>query len=343
MTTTPVVDAAPRRGRPRWLMPVIGILISAAALAMVLRSVDWSRTSSTLRGVDPWLLVAGALVGQLGTLLFAARWRGLLAEHVTLPVPTGYAFIMIGYFANSVLPLRLGDVARAALLGRRFRVSATVVLGSIALERVLDVVTLLLFAVALAAFVPLPAQARFSVAFIGAGGIVALLAMILVARNPSVLDALHRRFPHVPGFSRLLGADGIVRRLIAGLGALHDGRRLAIAAVLSLASWAVVGVSIGIWLAAFHLAVPWYASAGVLAVTNLGGAIPTTPGAIGVYDYLATYAVAIWVHDKSAPLAYAFGTHVLTLVSNLVLGAACLARQHVSLTTLASEMPAGEA
>jgi uncharacterized membrane protein YbhN (UPF0104 family) len=100
---------------------------------------------------------------------------------------------------------------------------------------------------------------------------------------------------------------------------------------LSALAWLIAGTAAVSYIAAFHLQAPWYAGFFVLTVTNLGSAIPSSPGFIGVYHYLAVVALSVWVPDKSEALAYAIGTHGVSMFLNILLGCACLAREGIAL------------
>jgi hypothetical protein len=90
------------------------------------------------------------------------------------------------------------------------------------------------------------------------------------------------------------------------------------------------------YIAAFHLHAPWYAGFFVLTVTNLGSAIPSSPGFIGVYHYLAVLALSVWIPDKSEALGYAIGTHGINVLTNILIGCTCLAREGIALQSIAA-------
>jgi uncharacterized membrane protein YbhN (UPF0104 family) len=90
---------------------------------------------------------------------------------------------------------------------------------------------------------------------------------------------------------------------------------------------------------AFHLPVPWYAGLFVAVVVNLGGLVPSSPGAIGVYHYLAVLALSPWLHDSGIALGFAIVTHALGLTVVISCGGASLIHQGVSLHALSVAKP----
>jgi uncharacterized protein (TIRG00374 family) len=320
----------------------LGLAVSLAFLGLIARTVDWAHTAAALREAD-WRLVgagAGALVGTLA--IFSVRWQVLLAGTVRLPLASTFSYVMIGYLANTVLPLRLGDLARAALTGRRHGVDAPRVFGSILLERVMDLLVLLCLLLATSLAIDVPPTVRAAMAALAAVGLGALTVLGLLA---AAGDRLSDLASLLPGFVPRGPVDlllGWTTRLAGGLRTLRSARQLGEALALSVLAWTLAGLGTYCWVQAFHLPVPWYGGLFVLAVINLGGAIPSSPGAIGVYHYLAMLALSVWVTDQGAALAYAIGTHGVNVVLNLVIGCACLAREGVavgSMTALPSYAP----
>ena len=330
MTSIPTPTHKPLGFWRFWL----GLAVSAAFLTMAIRQVDWARTVDTLVLANLSLIGLGAGLLVVTFIVFAVRWRVLLSSSARLSVGDTFLYIMIGYLANTVLPLRLGDVARAVLMGRRHGIGASLVFGSVILERVLDVLTMLVLALGLSLVLDIPPVIRASMMTFAGGALVAFAGLFLLARNE---DRLPRLVLRLPAFVPRMLAErlvGLVTQFTRGLRTLRSGQRLGQALLLSGLAWGVAGTGMMVWVKAFHLPAPWYAGLFVLAVINLGGAIPSSPGAIGVYDYLAMLALSVWIMDKSTALGYAIGTHGVNILINIVMGAACLAREGIALRSI---------
>lgn len=109
-------------------------------------------------------------------------WLGL-AGSATLSVHDTFSYIMIGSLANTVLPLRLGEVARAVLLGRQRGIGASLVLGSVIVERTLDVLTMLMLALGISFMMNIPPVIRVGMMTFASAGLVALVGLLLLART----------------------------------------------------------------------------------------------------------------------------------------------------------------
>jgi uncharacterized protein (TIRG00374 family) len=312
----------------------VGVLSSAIFLTLALHQVDWARTAAILRETN-WVLVCLGIGSAVATLVtFAFRWRVLLSSTAELSVKDTFSYIMIGYLANIVFPLRMGEVARAVLLGRRHGISASLVFGSVVLERTLDLLTVLLLAVAISFAMDIPPVIRAGMMILAGAGLVVLVALLLLSRSEShVLCWVGR----LSGFAPRILAERLamlVERFAEGLSALRHGRELGLVLCLSALAWTIAGTAAVSFIAAFHLPAPWYAGFFVLTVTNLGSAIPSSPGFIGVYHYLAVMALSVWVPDKSEALAYAIGTHGLSMLMNILVGCVCLAKEGIAFRSI---------
>ena len=179
----------------------IGIAISILALILAFRQVDLEGVWLALAGVNYWLLAASLLPLLLFLLLRAFRWRLLFYPQTGLRIANLAAVISIGYLLSNIFPARLGDVARAYLIGDTEEVSRTAAFSTIVAERVLDALSavggfflvLLLLSTGQGSSVPLPPWMLRSGLLVGAAALVAVaLFVVLVRRRAWTLRLLDR-------------------------------------------------------------------------------------------------------------------------------------------------------
>lgn len=315
----------------------IGLALSAAFLWLALRNVEWAGVWSSWSAARVDLLAAGTALLVGSWVLAAFRWRLLLSGADGLRARDTFAYILIGYLANTILPLRLGDLARASLIGRKKNVGISRSLGSIAIERLMDVLMLVALTLALMRVLEIPAPIQTGLTGMVAAGLVGLVGLMVVSLNrkhlPRLTAFLAKIMPHrlADRVTTLLG------NFSSGADVLHRPAGFLAVAALSAGVWLAAGLGTLAWVTAFHLEVPWYAGFFVLVMVNLGSAIPSSPGYVGVYHYLAMLALSLWTDDRSAALAYAIGTHALNMLANVGLGSFYLAREGVSLRSLKAE------
>lgn len=155
----------------------LGVLSSAVFLTLALQQVDWAKTAATLRDVNWTLASLGIGAAVTASVIFAFRWRLLLSNTAELSVRDTFSYIMIGYLANIVLPLRMGELARAVLLGRRRGIAASVVFGSVVLERTLDVLAILMLALCVSFMMNIPPVVRAGMITFAAAGLAAFVTL----------------------------------------------------------------------------------------------------------------------------------------------------------------------
>ncbi len=120
--------------------------VSLALVFLLLYQVDLGELKDALRDADYSLLAPSIAVYFVAVWFRAARWRYLLAPMGSFPVRRLYPVVIIGYMANNLLPVRLGEVVRSYYLARRENLNTSTALATVAVERVYDGITLLAFA-----------------------------------------------------------------------------------------------------------------------------------------------------------------------------------------------------
>src|SRR5262249_40060707 len=220
---------------------------------------------------------------------FALRWGLLIWGDRRIGWATLFAYQMIGYTANDLMPLRPGDVIRIALLRQRHRVGAVPGLASIALERLIDIVTVLLMGSALVSFIDVPPSIREGLQLFAVAAILGIvLAAALVLAGEGRLGFLSLLPPPLQALSQK------VAQLRSSLLILTDLRRALGVVCLTILSWVCfLGAALAV-LKGMHIGAPWYAAPMVVVVTSLGSAIPSSPGSIGIYHLLVVLALSIW-------------------------------------------------
>jgi hypothetical protein len=330
--------SAARGASWRW---IVGVVISAFFLWVAFRQVsDVGHIADALGRANYAWLIPAVLLYLLGLLVRAVRWRILLLPVARIPTRDLFGVLSIGFLVNNVLPARLGEIARAILVGRRHDVSRSAALATVVVERIFDGIVMLLFlGVAtlaagsqvandwLAVLVPITA-----VAFGGAG-----IALALLALAPGFALGLAARLL-APFPERLRqSALEVAEKFITGLGVLQDLKLAAGVLATSVLGWLLEG---GVYLAVgrgFGLGGDPGVYLLALAVANLGTMIPSSPGYVGTFDLLVQRALAVFGVPEAAALAYAFVLHLAIWFPPTLMGFFYLWRYNLSLKRLTRE------
>jgi hypothetical protein len=304
------------------LRAAIGGLISIAALWFVLSGADLAKTGDILRTADlRW--IALALLFVSGDLAFRAlRWQRLLRPIRAVRYPPMLGYLLVGYLANNILPARLGELVRSHYLGDREGISRAAALGTVVVERVVDLVACV--AIASVALLVLSVRGIVANAVILGAAVSALflivLALGIVAHRLPGLDRIRtlvERWPRV---------RDLARSLQEGLSVAARPRTVVEAILVSGVSWTMAILA----LAAAGQAIGVQLSLGQAALIGSGvalaGAVPAGPSNLGTFELAAQeLGKAVGVPAASA-LALGILSHVLILLVTSIGGAIAFAR-----------------
>ena len=307
-----------------------GVALSVALLAVLIARVDLAQVGTALAGVAPAGLLLALAVVAVDLAIRAFRWRTLLAAIPGTSPPSlrlAGAYLTVGFLANSILPARLGDLARAYLAGAAFGVSRLATLGTILVERVADGLTMVALAILSSLVVVALAEIRTlageAVLLVVIGSLGLWLGALALRRGPIAR-------------TRAGGAlRAILARLAAGLAGIRRpreailvlGATLGAATTACLVAW-IVGGAMGLGLTAAQVVL--FTSGIALSL-----AIPAAPGSLGTYEFagvliltsfgataeraLATIIVMRLVSTVPLALAGLVVTSVLHLKSSTIL------------------------
>jgi uncharacterized protein (TIRG00374 family) len=312
------MEQNPRKGQ--WQIWV-GLLIGIACLAAVF--VFYARPGEiidSLRHVHLGYLAVGALGIVAFLLLRAVRWRFMLDNRP--PYSQVFHIQNIGYMLTQLLPLRLGDVARAILIGNVPPVTIAQGISTMVVERLLDmlfIVVLLPFT--LSGITSLPDWMRSFALFSGFAAIGGIVVLVIAAnqreRATRVVDGLLARL--LPFLDRAAW----VRRfddLLLGLKSLTSWRDGLILTALSILIWIPILVAYYFTLRAVGLEPTWTMAGFVVCAAAFSVAVPSTPGQAGPYHFAAVTALQLYGQPAAQSAAFAFLYHGLNIVMMLIFG-----------------------
>jgi uncharacterized protein (TIRG00374 family) len=311
------------------LRTVLILLLTLGLLGYFLRGADMREVWAETRRADSGDLLLALVATAATYLLRALRWQYLLAPIGATRFVTAFRTTVIGFAASALLPARAGEVIRPYLLARREGLSATAAFATIILERLLDLVTVLLL---FAAFVffgaagvlsgdpALLAQVKFGGAVAAAGSLVAFVVLFALAGHPERLGRLALSIERVLPVTLARAVARFVETFAQGLAVMRQPARLVASLALSFPLW--ISIAAGIWLTsrAFHITFPYSASFLVMAMLTVGVAVPT-PGAIGGFHTFFQIAVQTFFdapHERAVGAAIVL--HAISFLPVTILG-----------------------
>jgi uncharacterized protein (TIRG00374 family) len=317
-----------------------GILISVIAVWFSMRDVDPGAVWQALRGANYLGFVAAVATTLIGFWLRALRWRSLIATPQPLSLDSLFSATMIGFMANNVLPLRLGEFVRPWALARRVGLSRSTLFGTVVVERAVDMITLLaILGIALLVH-PISADTEAGrMVQAGAGVLVTacvVLTVFVVAleRQPRLAHAAVGALTSpLPERIRERVAQ-MLNSFVAGLGLFHDLRRLVWVFLLSFLMFGVVvlGLQASMWALGIHL--PWYAGLIMLVITAIGIMVPAAPGYIGTMNVACIAGLALLRVGKDLAVPFSWFYWASQWAPVTLVGLYYLQREGLSLRTL---------
>jgi glycosyltransferase 2 family protein len=292
-------------------------LVIAGLLAIVLlyfsfQGIDMAELSAKLRHADLPPLGIALFLSSLALWLRAYRWRVLLNANTHLPMSTVFWANSLGYLGNNILPARMGELMRVEALKRSHEVSRSYVLATALIERVMDAGVLVLFTSAALLMIPgLPEGLhRASQTFSVLSGI-GILTLFLLPHGQAHVEAWLKKIPQV---------SAIAGRFLDGLRSLHSWWRSAQFLILTLVIWPMDSYT-GVLVAnSIGLDLDMKTSMVVLAALGLSSAIPSTPGYVGVFQFVAVTVMKPFGVEREAALAWILIYQAVNYITQAVFG-----------------------
>lgn len=272
---------------------IVGVLVSAGCLWFVFRNFDYAVMLQTLSDASYWWFIPMTLVFCMNMGLRSIRWKTLLSPLGDLPFRQVTPKLLLGFFMNSILPARGGEVVRAVALSKSTSIPISSILGTIVAERVSDLLGLMVVILCASRLLPwakLPVFPIFGVISLGIVGIMVFLV-----------------------FAKKMPATSLLHRITEGFMALRSPRKIV----------TVIGLSISVWMGelliifftsrVMYLDLSFFESAALLTGLSVGVMIPAAPGYVGTYEFFGKSALMLLGKPEVASLNFVLVLHFAQL------------------------------
>ena len=338
-------------------------LLAAGLMVFFLRNASLERVWSEMLGARPDLLAAAVLCTVAVYLVRVVRWRYLLRPIGRTRFRTAFRATIIGFALNSLIPGRVGEVARPIVLARSERLSAAAALATIVVERLLDLLVIcLIFGGIVVLSGPQSSEAgtallstmRSGAALAGLAGIAALALAFVLAADP---HRARRLAEWLAGWA----PAGLGRRLAGQLGRFLEGaaaacrpRPLAVALAWTFALWGATAMSLWYVTLAFGIELDAAGAIVMLGLIVVGAAVPTPAGVGSFHAAYQLGATVLYGATYDQAVGAGLVLHMLSFGPVALLGLVFMAQDGLRLagvrnltaddvTGPAAEQPAGAA
>ena len=304
----------------KWLKLSLGFLFSFLGLYYAFRNINIDDIVKSFESIDYiWILVAIILL-ILYTIIRSIRWRLLLFSLKPVSIKDLFASNMVGYFGNSILPFKMGEVLRGYAISNNNNLKTSTVLGSIVLERVCDLGGLILVFLIVMLFYSFPYDIVFSLTL---SVVIILFIFILLWLISFKKELIMNKIKgtQLMGFKTVISFIKTLSSFSEGFSSLNSLRSFIIVSFLTIISWFILYLVTYCTLLSLDFQLTWIEIAVVLLLTSMAMSVPAAPGAIGTH-HLATYYVMnnLFTFSNIESQTYAIVLHAVSYLPLVAIG-----------------------
>jgi uncharacterized protein (TIRG00374 family) len=308
----------------RWLKIFLGICVTGLALWLSFRKLDWHIIKESFIQVN-LLWVVLALANSIFTVYALGwRWQILLKPERKIPLASLFRLNIISQYTNIIMPARLGEVVRAYLTNKQYKVSGGYVVGTIAVEKILDFFIFVLLWISVPAIIAMEIEFKgYKIALFFCVLIACILTLIIIWPKVFLKGTIF--------FSRFLPSklrQGFQVFFEKSFKAFSQFRKIKTSIILIFFTFLLIGAQVltnFFLFKAFDLSLSYWVGLVVLLAIQVGNIPPSVPGKIGIFEYAVILALAAFEISKSQALSYGIMLHLVAYLPKILLGFAFIA------------------
>lgn len=299
-----------------WLKALVGLTVSIWAVYLCVTRFDWTEVWQQIASIPAGVVVLAVILYLAGFILRAWRASLMMAKMCQPSMKHSFAIVTIGYAVNNLLPLRMGELARADAAARRYGIHRLAAITQVAAERILDALSIV--ALLLVSLVFLNIDGPHSdvlvdlVTLASVFFVIGLIGFVLVIRCGEMIKILLRKFGKL--------GDLLSMKVIDVLACLGCSRRLGLVIVASLLTWIFEASSFSALAMYWEIRQPILTGLFVMGVVNLSVMLPSAPGHIGVYHWAVVLALGALAVKGNDAMGFAVVIHSLQWITITLVG-----------------------
>jgi len=309
---------------------IIGFIISFIFVYLSLRGINFSELKESLKSANYFYIFPGLFLVVLLLLVRSYRWGVMLGPLVKYNQRTLFVITAIGFMVVSLIPARIGEIARPFLVKQKSGVKMSSTLATVVVERIFDLLALMVLLFVVILVVPIP-QALFNTGltllFIS---ITAFLMLIFLAVKKdfsmSKAELVFNRLPQKPA--------GLLKKIfhafVEGLQILPDIKKTLYIFFLSILVWTLNSATFFIVFYAFGFDLSFIDACAIMVIVAISVILPA-PGFVGTFHYACILGLSYFGIAKTEAASYAVLLHFLQIAPLILLGFVFLPFQNLSL------------
>jgi len=309
---------------------VLGFIVSLFFVYLSLKGVDFSGLKTSFQSVDYIYLLPVLLLVLLLLLLRSYRWGVILGPLVKYDRKTLFVITAIGYMVGSIIPARIGELARPYLVKQKSKIKMSSTIATVVVERIFDMLALMFLLFIVILVIPLPAALFNTGITILIISITLFLILIFLAVKKEFslnkADILFEKLPNKPASF----LKHIFHAFVEGLQILPDIKKTLYLFFLSVLVWTVNSSTFFVLFYAFGFELFFIKACALMVICAISVILPA-PGFVGTFHYACILGLSYFGISKTDAASYAVLIHFLQVAPVLVLGFIFLPLQKFSL------------
>ena len=272
------------------IVTISGFIVSIVMLYFSLKGINEGAIFETLKKTDYRLVFIPLLFISFSIMLSSFKWQKISGNNVKFS--DTFTSLMIGLFVNNVLPARIGEVARGYVLSKRTGISFTYTISTVFVDRIFDLAGLLLITLLFFPKHSLPVKVSQAI-YILIGLLTVCIIMIIALSRERFANAIAGQLnriqrPFLAKFAkRIIEIQGNLKRIQSPLNIL-------LFIVIAFLQWLSMSTALYFVMLTLGVKISFIYVPFVCALLNMGLTIPSSPGYIGVYQFLLVYLLSIF-------------------------------------------------
>ncbi len=312
----------------------LGLIVTGIFAYFAFRGISFREIGHALSQANMGLVGIALAIALFNFVLRGVRWSVII--HPLKPIGSLDVLwvLMLGFFANNVLPFRMGEIARAHVCARKIGISLSGALGTVVMERLCDMVSFLLVFLVASSAVPFPAYMKKGALLMGGSCLLMLIALLFAHFQRSAFQALLNSIP-IPALWKGKIQEIVTQFTHSTIGVL----RLSVlvkALTLSFIIWTGEAVFLHLIAKSLAVSLPLMGAFFLLFALGLSVALPQGPGYVGTFEYFGATALVFLGIPKENGLPVILAVHGIQFGLVCLLGVFSLWKEGLSLRTLSS-------
>ncbi|WP_162532174.1 lysylphosphatidylglycerol synthase transmembrane domain-containing protein [Candidatus Scalindua japonica] len=317
---------------------IAGILISFICSWLFVRKIEWTSLGMAFREARYIYIFPTIIILFVNYYLRAIRWEVLLSPVKKISIVNLFSVVVIGFMANNLLPARLGEVIRPAMIARKEKIKISTLFATIVMERIFDVLGIIVIASLLFYFLPSETDSQSIIhqlkkwsVIMAFFGICAITSMFLLSLYPEKAGAVFEKMLFVFPHNLRDTLVNLLHSFVSGLQIFDHKTKLIWVGILSLIIWFFNAASVYVLCYSFSIGLSFAGACFVIVCLALAVALPQAPGFIGVFHIATQKSLNVFDVSISSAQSFAILLWAISVIPVTIAGLLFLWREGMSL------------